>query len=525
MQLRDIQLQGRCVRMGDSFLRRLSIKHLWVFAVLIGVFAFVNTHPIRPHDFWWHMAIGREIVDSGEIQRTELYSYTIPGPPSDSYKMFWLADVGIYAVYTLGGAPLSILIQSLIVTLAYAVILLLCFRISGSCRVAAFGAIFAAALGINNWNLRPQIVTYLLGALFLWAIYEYRMRPRKGWLLVFPALMFVWVNCHGSFLIGLALLGMWLLEEIVRAFRARLSGVRPAGSVPGRVGAHVWPPVIALFVTVLAAMVNPRGIGVFHYLMTLMGDPVVRNMVPEWAPPSFGSPGGIQFYVGLLLTTMILAYSPRRPDFVQAISFLGFAALALKTTRGIVWYGLVLAPVLSDHAFALYSKVRRSKHARGPSGGVPAINLAILGFLLFIAVISLPWFKHVLRFPAPKAGLISAETPVEATRFLLDEHPPPPAFHALSFGSYLIWAAQPDYRVFVDWLEAYPPEIWHDYLLISNAGRGWNERLQSYGVRTLMLSPEEQPTLLDTIKARSDWQEVYQDPNAVIFVRTEPSGP
>jgi len=503
--------------MGKPGLRRISIQHLWVFAVLIGIFAFVNTHPIRPHDFWWHMAIGREIVESGEIPQVDAYSQMMNGQPYSSYQMYWLADVGLYAGYKLGGAALSVLLQSLIIMLAYAVIYLLCFRVSRSWRIAAFGTIFAAALGLNNWNLRPQIVTYLFGALFLWAIYEYRMRPRKGWLLVFPAAMMLWVNTHGSFPIGLLLLGIWLLDEVFRALRARLSGNDVEAGLR-----RVWPPVIALLITVLATLANPRGIGVFEYLITMSTNSVVQNLVPEWAPPTFNTTGGTMFNIGLLLSALILALSPRRPGFFQVICFLGFAVLALKTTRGIIWYGLVLAPVLSDHVSALSSQFRRPKPAPGSSGGVPAINLAFLTLMVLMAFISLPWFKDSLHFPESKAGLIHVETPVKATEFLLEEHPQPPVFHAMSFGSYLIWAAQPEYRVFVDSrIELYPREIWHDYLLISNAQCGWEKRLEHYGINTLMLSPVEQPALVDTAMASAAWQELYRDPYAAVFVRAE----
>jgi len=509
--------------MSGSGLRRISIEHLWVLAVLVGIFAFVNTHPIRPHDFWWHMAIGRQIVDSGEIPGVDAYSYTMAGQPYPSYRMYWLADVGLYAVYRMGGAALTILIQSLIVTLAYAVILLLCWRLSRSWRVAAFGAVFAAALGLNNWNIRPQIVTYLLGALFLWAIYEYRIRPRKRWFFVFPAAMMVWVNSHGSFPIGLVLLGLWLVDEVFRVLRARLSGPGLSGSDARERPGSVWAPVIALSITILAALVNPRGIGVFSYLITMTANPVVQNLVPEWAPPSFNTPGGTVFFIGFLLTALILALSPRRPGLFQVLCFLSFALLALKTTRGIIWYGLVLAPVLSDHVSALSSQVRLSRRAPGSSRGSPAINLAFAGLLLLMAFISLPWFKDVLHFPESKAGLIHVETPVQATEFLLAERPPAPVFHAMSFGSYLIWAAQPEYKVFVDSrIELYTPEIWHDYLLVSHAQCAWEKRLEHYGVRTLMLSPSEQPALVDTVEASPDWRPLYEDPHAVIYVRAEP---
>ncbi|MBN1261812.1 MAG: hypothetical protein JXB35_14135, partial [Anaerolineae bacterium] len=66
-------------------LRHLSIEHLWPLAVLVGIFVFVNTHPIRPHDFWWHAAVGREIVTTGQIPQIDTYSFTAPGAPYLSY--------------------------------------------------------------------------------------------------------------------------------------------------------------------------------------------------------------------------------------------------------------------------------------------------------------------------------------------------------------------------------------------------------------------------------------------------------
>ena len=47
---------------------QLRIEHLWALIVLAGIFIFVNTHPIRPHDFWWHIAIGKEIALATEPQ-------------------------------------------------------------------------------------------------------------------------------------------------------------------------------------------------------------------------------------------------------------------------------------------------------------------------------------------------------------------------------------------------------------------------------------------------------------------------
>ena len=150
------------------------------------------------------------------------------------------------------------------------------------------------------------------------------------------------------------------------------------------------------------------------------------------------------------------------------------------------------------------------------------LNTVFVIVILLLGLVSLPWFKSALPLPEMKAGLISAETPLEATQVLLDERPPGQLFHAMSFGSYLIWAAQPDYPVFVDSrIELFSTEVWLDYLAISNAQGDWEQKLIDYGVNSLMLSPTEQQGLVLAARESNQWRVIYQDATAVIFTRSE----
>ncbi len=117
----------------------LSIEHIWGLTALMGIFIFINTHPIRPHDFWWHITIGREIPASGNIPTTDIYSYTANGHPYPSYQMFWLMEIALYSVYKLGGPALVIFIHSLMISSAYFLVFWICKKTSKSWRIAAFG--------------------------------------------------------------------------------------------------------------------------------------------------------------------------------------------------------------------------------------------------------------------------------------------------------------------------------------------------------------------------------------------------
>lgn len=505
----------------------LSIEHLWSLAALVGVFIFASTHPIRPHDFWWHMAVGREIVQTESIPAVDVYSYTMPGEPYPSYQMFWLMEVLLYLVYSLGGPALTVFAHSLVITGAYGLVIWLGWRRSGSWRLAAFAGLFAAALGMFDWNVRPQAITFLLGAVFLAVIEAGPRRCSLTWLVVFPLGMVLWVNSHGTFPLGLLLIGLWLIDE---AWQRLLPLAEPVLPVLGRKikawfaqglngsGRGVLVAALALVLALLACLLNPRGLGIVDYVFTLTSSPAVQQLVVEWAPPGFDTLGGGLFLGGLLLSALILAVSPRRPSLRDLLAFLIFAALSLKTSRGITWYGLVMAPVLADHLGAIAGRMGWVSHP-GMSSGSKMLNRLFVGILLLMAVLALPWFKSVLPLPEEKAGVISAETPVEAMQYILDKQLHTPVFHAMSFGSYMIWAAQPEYRVFVDGrIELYPLDIWQDYIAISAAQPGWESKLYQYDVRTLFLSPTEQAGLVAAAQESPPWEMVYQDSTAVIFI-------
>lgn len=493
---------------------QLSIEHLWGLAALVGIFMFVNTHPIRPHDFWWHIAIGREILATGKIPIVDIYSYTAGGQVYPSYQMYWLMEVLLYSIYKFGGPAFVIFIHSLVISSAYFVIFWICKLTSKSWRIAAFSVLFAAALGINDWNVRPQGITFLLASLYLLAIYEYQESRQLGWLVVFPLGMVVWVNSHGTFLIGLVLMTIWFGQVIWDVIKSRSTKKQTDAKT------LLLVPSITFGITILTCLINPQGLGIVNYLKTLTSNNMVQNLVTEWAPPTFNSLMGVIFLLSLMGIVIVLAISPKRPNFFQMATFLIFGLLGLRTSRGSVWFGLVMAPILAEHISYIVKGLQKENRQPTRSEGSRLLNIIFSVVLIIMGVIALPWFKSLLPFPQAKAGLISTETPVQATQVLLEKNPLGNVFNAISFGSYLIWAASPQYQVFVDSrIELFSEKIWMDYLNISNANNDWEARLRDYGVNTLMLSPAEQPALVHAAQESGKWNLLYKDNSTFLFER------
>lgn len=500
------------MRLRFNWLSDIKIEHLWAITVMAGIFMFLNTHPIRPHDFWWHMAIGRDIVMNGQIPQVDEYSYTRPGVPYPSYAQFWLMEIVLYSLYQVGGALLIVLAQTAMVFPAYLVLLWICQSQARNWRAAALSLIFAFALGFGNWNVRPQAISYLLGAGVMGVIVKTQRERRARWLALLPVLMALWVNSHGSFPIGLAMIGIWLAEAGWEVLWVRFrSGVWQFRALA--------LPSIGLALALLGCLLNPRGFGFINYLSMMAGNQIVQHFILEWMPPGFDSLEGVLFFIMFFGSAILLAVSPRRPTLAQLLTFILFGVLGLRYIRGIIWYGIAMAPVVAQHLAAILDQLG----VQPSSTNTPAtqrINRLLVGLLGVLAFFSLPWFKPFWPVVEEKKGLIAAETPIQATQFMLDQQLPTQVFHDMTFGSYLMWAAQPHYAVFVDSrVELYPPQIWDDYFVLSNALYDWEARLESYGINTLMLHPENQARLIEAASASPRWVLRYQDQAAVIFSR------
>jgi len=502
-------------KINITVFHRITPRMLWVLGILTVIFTYVNMSQISPNDFWWHMAVGREILATGQIPTVDIYSYTMAGQPYLSYQMFWLMDVWLYWWYSIGGAELILFIQSLVITSTYLVIMLMCWRSSRKWGVTAFCLLFSIVLGVYAWSVRPQAISFLLGAIFLYTIQRYRSTSNPLLLAVLPVGMLVWVNSHGSFPVGLMLLSIWFGDEFWQAFLARWRGVHTSQK-------KVMISALVLFLSAAICLLNPRGFGIATYLISMGSNPTVQNTVPEWLPPSITSPIGPLFFTSILFTAVVLVISPRKVTFYQLAGFVAFTALGLWTTRGVVWFGLVMAPILASNLAAISDSLpaRNKQNKLHPRRSL--LNIGLLSLLLALALVSLPWFRSSIPVRGDYRSLVTRDTPTESIKFLMENQPEGRVFNDMAFGSYMIWAAQPDYQVFADpRIELFPEEIWNDYQVISRTAPGWEDKLDQYEVRTLVLNPEAQAALTEKAVQSRGWQLVYQDQTTQIFQRAD----
>jgi hypothetical protein len=491
--------------------RGLSLDAVYLFTALAFLALRPLMTPIQPHDFWWHMATGRMIVETGTIPAVDTFSYTQAG--SEFYNQGWLAQVLMYALYNLGSLPLLIIVQALVLATAYGILLALCIRRSGALRLSVVLLLLTTLpLSFDNWQIRPQSYAFPIFAVFLYILAAWRSRgfgsERRHRLWLLPALMVVWVNLHGSFVLGGVLITLVFIGEI----GLRTLGDRrlPPAERPER------PPLTELLlwggITAAALLLNPGGVGVLSYVFNLLSSSQVTTLVQEWAPPTVRTINGMIFYLYLIFLLLIFAYTSRRPDPVDMLLLLPFLWLAFGAVRNIVWFGILAAPIVTLQLAAMLPQDRRRNQ------GLPLMNGLLIGLISMFLVLGLPWIKPHLGLPPQLGNLIAVDTPVEAVAELQQREPGPERlFHAMSYGSYLIWAA-PDMPVFIDpRIELYPYEQWQDYLRLSN-GRNVAELIAEYRFDGMLLSKTEQAPLIAHLAEDPAWRQVYADEQNTVFL-------
>ncbi len=505
-----------------------SVDALWFAVILAGLGFLVSLIPLPPNDFWWHLKIGEIIFTTRAIPTTNMFAWTLPPDAPFTYGA-WLGELLLYLVYRAGGLPLVTFARNLLVLLAFWLVGRTARERCGSWQLTALALALAGGMSLNNLIIRPQIWAFPLFALYLWLLTRYAACPvrspargeatcRPASLLLLPPLMAFWVNVHGSFLLGLVLVGIFAVGEALRT-----AWNQAHGAAEHRPDALPWRRVGFLFgvgaLTALATLANPRGVGIAAYVVNLLTDRPSQALVVEWQSPTPSGAANVVFYISILVLLLTVAWARRRPTPTDALLMVGFLWLAWSGMRYVVWYGMTVMPILAETA-------AQAINLRLPARRHP-VNLILLLLLAVPVLLAQPWW--VERLPLPEtywkqvwrgvqpAPLVGRETPVAAVEYLR-AHPGGRLFNEMGYGSYLIWAL-PQQKVFVDpRVELYPYDQWLDYIRIGRGVR-YNELLEQYGVDRLMVDRELQGELIRALEDDPRWEQEYADERTEIWRR------
>ncbi|MEA2001973.1 MAG: hypothetical protein U9N84_08835 [Actinomycetota bacterium] len=418
---------------------RLRIAHLRLLVPFV-VIAWRAALAIGDNSFLWHVRAGSVQLDSGEVLRADVFSFTAV---ADAWRtQSWLVELGYGWLEDLTGGIGWVPVMKLVAISATVALVGLAIHKTGKGRNGlTLGGLLlivwqATAFGVA----RPALLGFTLLAIVVAITYTER---RPLWLL--PVLFWLWAGVHGTYAIGL---GYLFLDALRRRSDRQ---------------------VVAVAVSGVATGLTAHGLGAWWILVQFFRNRDALELISEWQPPDFTNP----FIVPLLIVIIgvLVAGALHQLDAGDLWVIIPFVVFGVIAERNVWPAVIVLAPLAARAFNGGEVKVRPVR----PEAVV--VNWVIAVALVAVAVIGVTRPLELSEDRFPVQGAIDA----------LQEGP---LFNGSAVGGYLIYAEWPERHVYIDdRAELYGVEGFQQFHDLKS-GLGVNEGFADLGIEQALLKAD-----------------------------------
>jgi Tfp pilus assembly protein PilF len=496
----------------DRFVPFLLLLTLVVFAI----------HKIVAHDVWWQLATGEWVLAHG-VPSTDPFSYYTPDRPW--IEMRWLYCVAIDLVRSAFG--LNGLIVAKTIALVAAFGLLWWATPRRRWWAASFGVACALAIAHTRFQVRPELVSYVLLPAVLACLARYKAGGDRRWLYALPALQIVWTNAHTLFALGPVTVWIFVASEWAAAwipfgpFRrepTRLSGERLKLAA-----------IVAVLVTA-ACLVNPYFLRGALFPLQLFSQiregNALDTLIDELRSP-FELAGMTYYFLSYLVVVAASAatfWLDRRRVPLSRLAIWGaYLYLSALAQRNLALFGIVAG-------FAIAANLTEADEA-GDLGGrlARAIPWTARAASILFALVMIPlvasdaYYRRTDTAKLFGFGVAEHRFPIRAMAFVRREGLPTPVLNSLGDGGYVLFEGGPK-SVYVDGrLEVYGEAVISDAVRLLTTGEGVDALADRFGISTAVVRHKQEAALLQTLARSPAWAPVYFDESHVVFVRLTPA--
>jgi hypothetical protein len=344
--------------------------------------------------------------------------------------------------------------------------------------------------------------------------------------------MLLWVNLHGGWIFGIALLGIYMGAALMEGFRAKdvFAAVRMA---------HRARAMAVAFVASLAAtFVNPYGWRLHEHIYRYLSDRYLMNRIDEFKSPDFHGWAERSFAIILVLTIIAFVGNQKKLRLSHLLVVLLATYAALYASRNLpvssMLLVLIAGPILWQNFVSLAEKPGAWPWVRGAASRIVNFSarmttqeMELRGHLWCVISVALAFAICLQGGWLGSRRLIDAhfdekKMPVEAVSFLqnesgIDKQNAVPIFSTDAWGGYLIYKMYPEREVVVDDRhDLYGSGRIRQYLILMHVEPGWQDVLKEWQIRTALLPTDS--TLANLLRELPrDWRVAYEDKVAVVF--------
>jgi hypothetical protein len=454
---------------------------IWLFALIWGLW--IGVKPLDDNSLFTHVATGRIIFQSG-FPHADPYLFT---PHESSWVVqSWLASVVYWAIVrTWAFAGLLTLTAALTALLAVLVVRLA--RPADGFIARALLVLITLGVGAGAWAERPFMFGLIFLALTLIAVDD-GLDPR--WLV---PVMYLWVNMHGSFPLGLlALVLLWLGRRLDHED-----------------GTTEWRCLKWAALGTALSVLNPYGPKLLLFpLFLLQRSDVLRHII-EWQAPSYSSIWQKFFLIQIALAILVLA---KRPSWRLALPFAVFVPAALYSSRNLLVASLVLTATMAPALKGIGELKADARLSSKPLAWAGAFTLAAVALLTVVSAAQKPAVQ-LTSYPVQALAYVDAEgllPPADGSRgrLLAQDY----------VGNLREYLDGPRGDVFVDdRAEVVGRQVEEDYVALLGLTPTWQATLDRYDIDVVVW---QRTMPLAVVLAESpEWQIRYADPQWIVATR------
>jgi hypothetical protein len=485
--------------------------------------------PLRSGDYWWHLVAGQWSVWTGDVLTQNLFLYTLP-VDEPGLSQPWLAQRILLWLHEHVGLSGSLLCRNMLVCGGLAALSLELRKQHTTPPMMAITLLGALPIMMATMTLRTHLFVWPLFLMVLIAMR--RLRRAQGsslWLAGLVPVGALWVQLHGSFLLPAVLVVMWVVARLTDI--GRRWKTNPRGStIVGCLGLAV--------VLALTPVMHPVGLfEVYAYLGDVSADPIVRGTVTEWMPTTPGTFPVMAplLYIWLLVGAWFFFQRRRMFDRFDFIVFFGFGLLALVQARGLLWFAMVAPLTLTPYLPGSIEDIVEDEEVPVPLQLVHVVMILVCAVMAIstqpgtitraeIAPLAAP---VPLRTEQPWAMLVTQDTPLDATRWLVNHPTHRRLFHDQRWAGLLLWSLiereKSTQMVFVDQRIELPGEqVWGLYESIGQARSAWRLQLEAHDVTAILADPINQKPLHDALTRDVTWVNTVSTEDYTLFVLVKP---
>ncbi|MEK6643936.1 MAG: hypothetical protein AABZ08_08505 [Planctomycetota bacterium] len=498
--------------------RRRSWLIALACAALAALFFTSAWQRIWGADYWWQLETGRFVAEKG-IPRVDPYCYSTPSRPW--VELRWLYCLLMQQVIVRFGLTTMIAVKTAVLGGAFGLILQ-CVRTRRVSPVVMVVLMFAILAAGRRFFLRPEIVSMAMFSAYLWLLVRHRERPSR-WTWVIPALQIIWVNSHTVFILGPVVVAMAAGTDALAMMRRTHMASEEVVTRSRRLRLLI---VLLLF-TSLACLANPYGwdgVAFPFQLFRQIRGTAFKEYIAEFggiynSPHSFVS----VWCFDVLLTGCIVSslLNRRRLDGFLTLVGAVTAYLTILAVRNLPLFAMASVPLIS------FNVERIAEQWTLVTARVRRV-LSTAALLIVIGMSS--WYTWQFATDRAFLGIVSSvqfgtgfaypEYPVEAERFVREQHLPTPLFNTMSEGSYLLAHG---HKVFIDpRLEVYGETAFARYIDILQSADSFHRAAEEYGFKTLFVANHNR--IINHVVRLPNWKLVYFDECVAVFVRADALG-